>query len=573
MHCAQQMPGIKKRWLAADAACVGGMAKSHGGRGVAHDRPPLCFWLLPAVVALLRMMPYHAALALEPPPGTFSLQMGYVPKDTLNYLSIIRQAAESFSVLSYDQFTTEPHAPRFIGLLYWLLGMVSGVTGWSPTVVLEFSRVPLTFAFFAVLWSFLRPILPERQTRLIACVLIGLSGGIDWLVEPLLGLVPPGVALQFSGDTQAVFGWTTFEALFNPLWIAGLALGLVVLGPILAPDGPRRARDFAALILGFPLLYLVHPYSAAVVAAVAVTLLPLEAVLSRRFAWRRHARLWLALALPGLALLLLSRWQAQDPVYRAASYNLFGPEHLSVFWYPFTLGALLLLAARGAQIWLREAHPYRFALLAWIVTVVWLHSSPVLNGYHFVPYLHLPLCIVAAAAVDREWALRRSFARRQWAAAGVLALLLFAAPFAVTSQAIADVWRYNVFPGAYGEVLVDLQGRPAGNALVPPTLGNILPAFTPHRVWVGHWFMTPDKLIRAAQYEEWTSDPAHASELRDLVDREAIDYLVVPTARVAVVSRALGAAVVERAPHGEVELLVLRPPLARDRTDLANLTR
>ena len=535
--------------------------------GAAHDRPPPAFWLLPALIALLRLLPYQASLALEPPPGSFSVQMGYMPKDTLAYLAFIRQAAEDGSFLLANPFTTDPQAPRFVLLLHWLLGVASRVTGLAPSQALELSRVPLTFAFFAVLWSFLRPILPERRTRLMGCVLVGLSGGVDWLVEPLLRFAHPGVAMEFSRATQDVFGWSTFEALFNPLWIAGLTLAMLVLGPVLAPRGPERARDFVAIALGFVALFLVHPYSALVVAAVAATSALVDLVLHGAGAWRRHARIALAF-LPGVVfVLVLARWQAHDAVYRATSGNLLGPEALSLFWYPLTLGATMLLALRGAQIWLREAHPYRLGLFAWIAAVVWLHSSPVLNGYHFLLYLHLPLCILAASAADRAWSLHRTFGAVQWAGVVVLCGALFAAPFAVTARAVSDVARYNVFPADYGDVIVDLQRRPAGNALVPPALGNLLPAFTPHRVWVGHWFMTPDKVGRAAQYERWTSDPSTLAGLQDVVRSQAIAYLVVPAGSTAAVARQLDGAVAERIPHGALDLLVLRAAPASARTD------
>lgn len=522
------------------------------------DRPPAAFWLLPAVVALLRLWPYQASLVLEPPPGSFSLQIGYMPKDTLAYLAFVRQAAEDGGFLLANPFTTEPQANRFVLLLHWLLGRVAATLGWSASQALELSRVPLTFLFFAVLWRFLRPILPERRTRLVACLLVGLSGGVDWLFEPLLRFAHPGVAMEFATATQDVFGWSTFETLFNPLWIAGLTLAMVVLGPILAPRGPQRLRDTLAIALGFAALYLVHPYSALAVVAIAAAVPVTELVLDGRTDGRRQGRIAVALAPPLLAALALARWQAQDPVYHATASNLLGPEALSIFWYPFTFGALLLLALRGAALWSRAAHPYRFAIAGWIAVVAWLHSSPVLNGYHFLLYLHLPLCILAADALAHGLSLHRTFGVARWAGVALLAVLLFGTPFVVTARALADVARYDVFPADYGDVIVDLQRRPAGNALVPPTLGNLLPAYTPHRVWVGHWFMTPDKPARAQQYEAWTRDPAHAPELESVVERARIAYLVVPVEAAPALAQRLGGTVAERVRHGALELLVLR---------------
>jgi hypothetical protein len=530
------------------------------------DRPPAAFWLLPAVIALLRVLPYHASLALDPPPGKVALQIGYLPKDTLAYLAFIRQAAEDGSFLLANPFTTEAQTPRFVLLLHWLLGVASRTIGMSPSQVLELARVPLIFTFFFVLWGFLRPILPERRTRLIGCALVGLAGGVDWMVEPLLGLLHPGVAMELSRATQDVFGWSTFEALFNSLWIAGLTLLMIALGPVLAPRGPERARDYAAIGVGFLLLFVVHPYSAMVAAAVAATAAIADVVLHGARVWRRHARVALAFAPAVVLVLLLARWQAGDAVYRATSGGLLGPEALSPFWYPLTLGATLLLALRGARIWLNEAHPYALGVLAWIGVVVWLHSSPVLNGYHFLLYLHLPLCILAASALDRAWSLHRSFGAPQWAGVALLAVALFAAPVATTARAVADVARHDLFPADYGDVIVDLAARPAGNAIVPPSLGNLLPAYTPHRVWVGHWFMTPDRPQRAARYARWTSDPADAAaldDMREVVRAQAIAYVVVPAGAAPAVAGALGDRVIERRPHGALELLILDRASAR----------
>src|SRR5262249_47152239 len=149
-------------------------------------------------------------------------------------------------------------------------------------------------------------------------------------------------------------------------------------------------------------------------------------------------------------------------------------------------------------------------LLAWIAAVLWLHTSPVLNGYHFVPYLHLPVAILASAGVLE--ALERARGDGASPLRRVVGLLLvatlFPASIAATLGALGDVRRDNVFPLAQAEVLEDLAARPAGHVLGPADLGNFIPAFTPHRVWVGQWFLTPDALGRAQRFEALMADPA-----------------------------------------------------------------
>jgi hypothetical protein len=93
---------------------------------------------------------------------------------------------------------------------------------------------------------------------------------------------------------------------------------------------------------------------------------------------------------------------------------------------------------------------------------------------------------------------------------------------------------------------------------VPSGLGNVLPAFSPHRVWVGHWFLTPDYDERHETFRRLISERSAAPRLRELVREQRIRYLVVPAARTKLVAEALGEAVVDRRPHGELELLVLR---------------
>jgi hypothetical protein len=102
-----------------------------------------------------------------------------------------------------------------------------------------------------------------------------------------------------------------------------------------------------------------------------------------------------------------------------------------------------------------------------------------------------------------------------------------------------------------------LESEPAGNALVPAGLGNVLPAFTPHRVWVGHPFLTPDYFAREELFDRLTSDPAYAERLRATLRKQRIRYLVVPAERADALVERLGPDVAQRRRHGRLELLVL----------------
>jgi hypothetical protein len=246
----------------AGPGVIAAVPTAEAGRGPASDRPPWAFWLLPLAVAGLRGLPYLWSRLAPAGEGQAILRVGYIPQDFLSYLAFVRQAADQGSVLLHDPFTTEPQGERFVLLLHWLLGQVVRITGGTPDLVLELSRVPLTLAFFAVLWAFLRPILPDRGDRVWACLLIGFSGGVEGFLRPFVRLMPDAVQAPFEGAVWHMYGWNTFESLFNPLWIAGFTLLLLVLGPALAPHGPRDRRAMIVMGTALLLLHVVHPYSA-----------------------------------------------------------------------------------------------------------------------------------------------------------------------------------------------------------------------------------------------------------------------------------------------------------------------
>lgn len=521
--------------------------------------PPKSYWLLPAAVALLQALPFLATFWLTPPEGQTYLHVGYIPEDMHAYMSFIRQVPDSGAFLFENRFVTEDQSGRFVLLFHWLLGSVSALTGVSPHWVIELSRIPLIFGFFAVLWWFLKPILPDQRTRLWAATLIGLSGGVAGFFRPLASGLPADGGKPFLVSTWHLYGWSTFEGLYNPLWISAFILMLVALRRLLRPiDDGRWWLDFGAAFL-LVILWFVHPYSLMVAFAIGaarpIAQLIVEGVVEKR----RLARLGLSLAFAAASILAVAAWQLSDPVFRASSGQVFGRLQLAVFWYPWTLGLLLVFAIKGGIHWIETRNLYCSSFLAWIGAVVLLHTSPIINGYHFVPYLHLPLSILAATVMpgiwDRWWG---GSGRRSLVAISMLVLLL-ASPILVTLESVRELGERNLVPEGFVEMTSMMAELPPSRALVPPQMGLLVAAYTHHSVWAGHWFLTPDYWARVDQYAALVADPGRLEDLLELLQVKRIRYLVVPAVVGDRINGALKGRVLQRLPRGELELMVLRP--------------
>lgn len=526
------------------------------GDHAGENRPPAWFWLLPLIVGVVRTLPFLWLQFSNAPDGYAYIKVGYIPKDFLSYLAFIRQAAEDGSSIFINPFTTTPQSPRFVLLFHWVLGLVSRMTG-HGNWVLELSRVPLAFLFFGLLWRFLSPLLSERKERLWACVLIAFSGGLELFLKPAFDLAPSTIASAFSQDTWDLVGWSTLASFFNPLWIAALASLLCALGPMLRPSGPNGPKDLLRISGAFAVTYLIHPYTAIFLLAYAAVNPVVELTLQGRISFARYGRIGLALLPPLLGILALSFWQSKDSVYRMSASGIFGPQNVSVFWYPITLGVVGVAAIRGIKLWFEEAHPYRISIISWLVAVVLLHTSPLINGYKFVFLMHMPICILAAPVFARVSRLAWNASPVCKAASCLFFLAAFGQALVLPVISISAARKGHVIPREYERVTAALAAKPAGNVLAPPDLGNILPAFTPQRVWVGQWFLTPNYEEKARFYYSLFQKQEALALLPQLCAQQHIRYLVVPAAQKQAIESQLPGKSVETEIIGNLALLTL----------------
>ncbi len=481
--------------------------------------PPGRIWIAVAIVATLHALPFLVAVLDSPTNGTF-LKIGYNRDDTAAYLALANHPAQ-WPFLLFDPFTTEPQQGRFIILFLSLLGWLHRITGISLFTLFEVSRIPLLAAFTVTVWQFLGAFAKDRNVRVVATWLALLAGGF----APFMNLLAP----LFREDLQAqvllgngnLLGWSGFNVLHNPLWICGYIFFLLFLRFTLQPrsTGIQQTSSISAILI---LLFLNHPYSgiAALViygiwylGSLCFSVSPDREVLNR--------------SLPGIAIAILligiiSLWQRGDAVFAFCSGGVFGPQETPVFWYPVAFGAVGVAAVFGIRYLITQKRPELVALSGWIIGIALLHSSPLLNGYHFVPYLFLPVCILAATPLTHALEQTRS---RPVLKFGLLAFVFLPTLFSVL-EAVNNIYRDNAISTDTAKVLDWLKTRPAGNVLCPPALGAILPTVTGHRVWCGQWFLTPRFKFKGPQYQAFAS--GNDTGLNDLIREQSIRYLVFP---------------------------------------------
>jgi hypothetical protein len=536
--------------------------ESQSGTGAAPcTRPSGWYWLLPAVVAFLRTLPFLSQQFSSPPAGYEYIGVSYIPKDFLAYLAFIRQVGDNWSILFYNPFSTSPQTPSFILLFHWILGAVSAILRVPPNWVLELSRFPLLLVFFWMLWLFLAPLISSTKTRCWACILIGISGGLECFVAPLTGMLHPEIVTVFRKETWDMYGWSTFAGFFNPLWIMSMTLGLLFLPPLLKTQGALHRHEVAQVFGGFLFAYFIHPYVAVFFAALGFARPAMGWILNSEEDWKRTRSLIVTLAIALLACVAVGQWQSLDPVYRNSSAGIFGVQNVSIFWWPLTLGVVGILAIRGFKHWCVCGHPYREPMFTWIITVILLMTSPVINGYKFVFLIHLPLCILAAGPVGQIFdSIIAMPGTKRWLSLFLFSILLFSSPIYLTLQSVRAAKENWLVPLEYFSLINKLAVLPTGNVLAPPDLGNIIPAYTRDRVWVGQWFLTPYYQEKAAAYQELVSNPKITSTLDAVLEEDRIRYFILPKESEDRFSEFLGKRIQQKMYYGSWVLLILGPP-------------
>lgn len=447
------------------------------------------------------------------------------------YRSYIRQHAEG-NLFARNQYTTEPQVPRFVNLLFLLMGLVCRMSGLPPALVYHLFRVVGGVLLLYLLYRLAAEVGLERRGRWLTLLLASFSSGLGWIVYRAVaeGRLPPEAASRLAPIDVAA-GWVAvpegvifLTLLVNALFVAGVAL---MVGAMLW--GLRAAREpgWGAVLVCGGLLFLlgnVHTYDVIGVYLVLLLWFGLEG-LRRRLSWGQAAARYALIAALGLPTVLWQyHVQSIDPTW-AAKYAV--PKtspplsgYLLGYGLPLALailGVAYALSRRKAGCSAGAAQPAGRPLLdaqrgalfpvLWLVVGFALVYAPLGFQRKLAEGLHVPICLLAALALQE---MTRRLPRSSFGLVAGLAVALTLpsnvyyvadglAHAKVNNLDLAPVW----YPPAYltsGEqaALRWLREHTSPNdvALCSTYFGNHVPAAAPCRVVAGHW----DETVHFGRY-------------------------------------------------------------------------
>ncbi len=431
---------------------------------------------------LLASFPYIFGYGIAPHGYKF-IGCTYNPDDVCVYLSWMRQAADGHFFLR-NLFTTEHQNGNGFNLLFLFMGNFARITHLPLMAVFHLFRIISGIGLLLAVYGMAGIWFRDERSRRIALLVVALSSGLGWVL-------PPDLRVNLSVDSWQPESITFLSIYLSPLYTFPtlLMLGVIYFLYRFSETRTWKYAVYAGLIL--MLLANIHTYDV-ITLAIIWSLYSLYSLIRRpRDVYPIYGGLVAVLvAIPMVAYQL--HFYLTEPVFRIRATVPTLSPHLK--WYAMGYGPLILLAAFGVWRAIRQRLNIGL-LLCWVAAGLIAIELPLRFQRKLIMGTHIPLALIAAMG------LVGLTSRLKPRAATVVIALVMAFMFFGNldfmmrdvmyvqenrSQTIAHVpFISDQELGAF-EYLRTHAG-PKDIILATPATTVLIPGYTGHTVYCGHW--------------------------------------------------------------------------------------
>ena len=464
-----------------------------------------------ALLAVFTTVPYVYGYITRPHDTTLSGIHHLVQGDVNTYLSMIEDA-KAGKFLFINLFTAEDQ-PRILFNPLWLAtGWVARLLQSSALFAFHLARLALIIALIFALDRLIRLCVEGEKSRRIIMVILLFSSGFGVFFNPILFNLSD--IIQHPTDIWVPESNTFLTAMQSPHLLASLVLLILTL--TFAMESILQKSIRKAWIAGGTgaLLFLLHPFyvpTVFCVVAVWVVVLGLSRV---RIPWKPLAT-WFIVIICSLPVLAYFYWMyhASFPIAMWSDGNILPSPYPSMYLIGY--GLLTPFALYGA---IRSFQKPALRLVTfWVIVTCLLLYAPIDFQRRLVEGLHVGISILAGVgAVDLYYRLKK----RAWALGVTLVMMLaIFLPLTNLQLVFQDIYDFShasgypyFIPKADTDAFAWIKKNVPADEVIFSSFytGNFLPAYTSHKVFIGHGpqtiFLPQKEFVTAAFFSHVVDD-------------------------------------------------------------------
>jgi hypothetical protein len=448
------------------------------------------------LVFLVTGIPYFYGWTLSTPTVQFS---GFVDghDDTYQYFSFARQAAEG-KFLFENRYAIEPHAPLLINWVWWSLGKFMATTGWDIPLTYQVFRLVVTVVFTSALYVFLGKFFQGPTRYLLLCLILwgGGFGGLVRVLKKATSIIPvdfdlPDVWLVESHAFNSLMIWPHFS-------LAAALMLFSILSFLKALEHYQIKYYIFAGLLGLLLLFF-HPFEFLILFNIFFFTGMLHSLSTQKQpGWGITGLIiFLISCSPGLIYYF---YLNQQPVWHEVmgQMSLITPDPFKMALGFGIMFILAFLTFSGLPA-LKNIPVSNGIIFSWFIAGFFLFYLPVKFQWHLVNGWQIPLYIVAMIGIEKR--ILPYFRGRN---SKKIIYFLLILSLSTTSLYLIQS-KMSKIKNNFGRLpffisldkknaftWLKTHSKPGDTIMAKQEIGNILPALTGNKVFLGHRILTPN---------------------------------------------------------------------------------
>jgi len=468
--------------------------------------------------------------------GAVSLAM-----DINSYYSFIHQAAEGHFFFR-NNMTHEPCDAAFINVQWWAVGKGMAWFDWTPRrafVVWRFIgslALMLGFAFLALVT------LPRTYQQLVALVMCAFGGGFGWVLALLGSFHLVDTTNTFGLRNPAMDLITAIhpfgQIMKNPHYSLPHGTFLALLAFFIVGERTGRTRWYVASAGVAIIQGLFRPYDTITICAMVPAFIAVEYAITRKFQLRQIVLRALPMLVSVPLLIYYFYIFSLHPVFRFWAEQGKQPP-ASFFWHTSGLGlAGVFFIYRIAR---RKRYPFTASwermLVVLTATILLLyHGNHLTRVLSFSPQIGIPLIppmIIIALGMLPPLAERWRNSRiptHVGAVAGFLIVNALSTPLFLTWNAnIGSVEARNYIRTTDLDAIAWLAKNTGPDDIVLSSefMGSRIAYYTPVRVAMGHWALTPNVRQLRKKFERFKEGELPRDKAAEFIEEIRPRYIYV----------------------------------------------